>query len=287
MMKMPKLELYIISAALILGLLAIGLFWLINRGEPVNYPLKQVSPADTANMASTRKPLESDAIPMEPMIGEQRTVINQGLANLTELKTVKALVLGDAVAESRGASDADEASWHSIISKDLQDKYPGEFEWLFKGTTEATINDVLGYVPEVTLETDLVILCLGRNDWRTVRLTEFKKKYEQLIIELKAKSPQVDIFLIVEPPIKDTAANNRFFPFRKIIMDLGQKHDLPVIDQWSAFIEDPTPLDGLLADGVNPNNKGYRVFADAMLKEFKAQLLAVEAKRAAPESSGL
>jgi len=261
MIKIDKLELCIISVALILALLVTGLFWALNRGG-----------SDTLTMADTPKSLASETVPTDPLIAEQSTVTHQGLAKLTEPAAVKALVLGDAVAESQGASNRDEFGWHAIILKDLNDKYPGNLQWFFKTTTDATINEVLTYVPEVTQETDLVVLCLGRDDWKTIKLTEFKQKYEQLIVELKAKSPEADIFLIVEPPLKDVAANNRFFPIRKLILDLGQKHDLPVLDQWSAFINDQTPLDGLLVDGVNPNDKGYKVFADEVLKGFEEYL---------------
>lgn len=273
MIKITKLELYIISAAIILAVLIIGLFWVFNRGEPTNYTYKPSSSTEIQNMAGTTKSPDSEAVPTDALMIKQSTLTQLGLTKLTEPTTVNALVFGDAVAESQGASNKDEGGWHALISKELADKYPGNLKWLFKTTTDATIDDVLTYVPEVTPETDLVILCFGRKDWPTVRLTEFKQNYDQLLVELKAQHPQVDIFLIVQPPVKDVAANNRFFPFRAIIMDLGKKHGLPVIDQWSSFIKDPTPLDGLLADGVNPNDVGYRVFADEVLKGFEKKLV--------------
>jgi len=272
MIRITKLELYIVFAAFILALFVIGIFWAFNRGEPVAYTLKQPSATNSTTTANMTKAVDSEAVKTDPSVVDQSTVTHQGLAKLIEPKTVKALVLGDAVAESRGATNKDESAWYALISKDLRDKYPGNLQWIFKTTTSATINDVLKYIPEVTQDTDLVIICLGRNDWRRVKLTEFKQKYEQLLVDLKAKSPLIDIFLVVEPPVKDVEQNNKFFPYRKIIMDLGQKHDLPVIDEWSAYINDPTPLDELLANGVNPNDKGYRVFADEVLKEFNKSL---------------
>lgn len=108
-----------------------------------------------------------------------------------------------------------------------------------------------------------------------MRLTEFKQKYEQLLVELKAKSPHADLFLVVEPPVKNAVENNKFSPYRKIILDLGLKHQLPVIGEWAAFINDPLPLTSLLADGVNPNDKGYRVFADEVLNRFEGYLMTV------------
>ena len=106
-----------------------------------------------------------------------------------------------------------------------------------------------------------------------VRQTEFKASYDDLLVELKAANPFIDIFLVVEPPVRNTDDNNKFLPYRKIITGLGQKHDLAVIDGWSAFIDDPAPLDDLLADGVHPSDLGYRVFADAVLEGFKGYMM--------------
>ena len=134
------------------------------------------------------------------------------------------------------------------------------------------MNDAVRYLPEITQETDLIIVCFGRNDWATLTTDQFKQKYEQFLEELKVKSPNTDVFLVVEPPVNRIATNNKAFPYRQVILDLGQKYQLPVIDQWSAFINNPTPLSGLLVDSVNPNDKGYRVFADEVLKGFNERL---------------
>ena len=104
-------------------------------------------------------------------------------------------------------------------------------------------------------------------------LTEFKQKYEQLLVELKAKNPQANIFLVKEPPVKDIPDNNQYFPYRGVALNLAQKYQVPVIDEWTTFINDPSPLSGLLANNVDPNDKGYRVFADAVLKSFADYLM--------------
>lgn len=204
---------------------------------------------------------------------KQSPVTSLGLAKLTEPTTVKALILGDSVGESLGASNKGLSSWYTLVANDLRSKYPGTFQWNFKTRNEATIEDALKYVPEVTQDTDLIILCLGRNDWVTLTTNDFKQKYEQFLAELKAKSPHTDLFLVVEPPVKNIANNNKSFPYRQVILDLGKKHQISVIDEWTAFINDPTPLNGLLADGVNPNDKGYRIFANEVLKKLEEHLL--------------
>lgn len=272
--KITKHEIYIILTTFILAFLVIVFFWTLNRGETPAYTSKQtpqlnhtLTPADSANPADSAKNEKTS------LQAEESSINHKGLAKLTEPTTVKTLVLGDAVAESLGASNKDELGWHALVSKGLGDKYPGHFQWLFKTTADAALNTVTASAPEVTEDIDLIILCLGRQDWPVVTTEDFRQKYEQLLLGLKAQSPNADVFLIVEPPVKNTANNNKFFPYRQVIIELGKKHQLPVIDEWTAFINHPAPLAELLADGVNPNDKGYRVFADEVLKEFEGHLL--------------
>ncbi|MDO0824912.1 SGNH/GDSL hydrolase family protein [Desulfosporosinus nitroreducens] len=274
MIKPAKLELHIILATCLLALFVIGLFWVTNRGETPKYALKPSTPVDSpVTMTETSNPEDSEKTPANPLILEPSTITNHGLAKLSGPASVKALVFGGSVAESQGATNKEELSWHALVSKALLDKYPGNFQWLFKTTENATINTISAYAPEATQDTDLIILCLGRNDWATVATDDFKHKYEQLLVALKVRSPNANIFLVVEPPVKNVANNNKSFPYRQVIIEIGKKHQLPVIDEWTAFISDPTPLAGLLADGVHPNDKGYQVFAAEVLKGFEGYLL--------------
>lgn len=275
MIRTVKLELYIILVALILAVLVISVFWALNRGEPSMYMSKQPTQTDTGDRAITTDPRDLEAETMDPITAEQSTGAYQGLAKLIEPTTVKALVFGDAVAKSQGASNLDQSSWHTLLSNNLKNQYPGTLQWQLETASGTTIRDALTVVPEGIQDIDLVILCLGRNDSRVVRQTEFKASYNDLIVKLKDANPLVDIFLVIEPPVRNSDDNTQFLPYRKIITDLGLKHDLAVIDGWSAFIDDPAPLDDLLADGVNPSDLGYRVFADAVLEGFEGYLLGV------------
>lgn len=265
MKNTSKVELYIIVAAIILALLVLALFWGLNREKPSKSTLSATSPATLSKLPNS----EATTASIQP---EQTPVTSLGLAKLTGPTTVRALIMGDSVAESLGASNKDLSSWYTLVANDLRSQYPGTFQWNFKTTNKATIVDALKYLPEVTQEADLIILCLGRYDWATLTTNDFKQKYEQFLVELKVISPHTDLFLVVEPPVKSIETNNKSFPYRQVILDLGQKYQLPVIDQWSAFIKDPAPLSHLLADGVNPNDKGYQVFADEVLKKFDEYL---------------
>ncbi|AET70583.1 lysophospholipase L1-like esterase [Desulfosporosinus orientis DSM 765] len=260
MLRNAKLDLYIILAALIIAASIIGAFWVMNHGKTTDVTFKQPSPATTAGPTAEAEPSESASAKSLPGPGEE------------ELTTIRILVLGDAVAASQGASQKDETGWHALVSRELQGKYPLNFQWDFKTTEQATINNALTCVSDVTAETNLIILCLGRNDWTVLTPKEFKEKYEELLMTLKDKNPSAGIFLIAEPPVKNIKSNNRFFPYRQAILDLGKNQQLPVLDLWSAFIQDPAPLTDLLADGVNPNDQGYRIFASEVLKGFDGVL---------------
>lgn len=265
MKRTSKIELYIILSAIILSLIVLALFWGLNREEPPKSKLSDTSPttlSESPDFEATTASIETEQSPVKP----------QGLAKLTEPTTVRALILGDSVAESLGASNKGLSSWYTLVANDLRSKHPGTFQWNFKTTNKTTIEDALKYLPEVTQDTDLIILCLGRNDWATLTTNDFKQKYEQLLAELKIKSPNASVFLVVEPPVKTIATNNKSFPYRQVILDLGKTHQISVIDGWTAFINDPTPLKELLADAVNPNDKGYRVFANEVLKKFNEAL---------------
>ena len=266
MKNTSKVELYIILGAIILSLVVLALFWGLNRQQPSKSTLDSSSTAlygDPHSVATTASIKQPEPSPVTPL----------GLARLTQSTTVTALILGDSVGESLGASNKDLSSWYALVANDLRSKYPGTFQWKFKTTNKATIEDALKALPEVTQDTDLIILCFGRNDGTTLSTDDSKQKYEQFLEELKIKSPHTDLFLVVEPPVKNIANNNKTFPYRQVILDLGQKYQLPVIDEWSTFINDATPLSGLLANGVNPNNKGYRIFADEVVKKFDDYLL--------------
>lgn len=266
MRNTSNVELKIILAAILLSLLVLGLFWGMNReGSPKSTLSK--TPASALYVApvpeATPAPSEAKASPVAPL----------GLAKLKGSTTVKALILGDSVGESLGASNKALTSWYTLVANDLRSKYPGTFQWTFKTSNKATIEDALKALPEITQATDLVLLCVGRNDGDTLTTEDFKQKYEQFLAELKVKSPDTGLFLVVEPPVKNLANNNKSFPYRQVILDLGKTHQISVIDAWTVFINDPTPLNGLLFDGVNPNDKGYRIFANEVLKKFEENLL--------------
>lgn len=258
MKQTTKTEIYIISGALILSILVSAFFWERNRVTISQAPPKQTSQTTPSKLTAPG----------------QNPVTSQGLMKLKESTPVQALILGDSIGDSYGASNPDSSSWYTLVASDLKGKYPGTLQWHFQTKAGSTVNDALSYVPEVTPDTDLIVLCVGRSDSSRMTLTEFQQKYDQLLVKLKAKNPHADLFVVAEPPVKNnTLENIQYSPYRDAILTLAQKYQLHAIDMWTAFIQDPAPLASLLSDGVNPNDKGYRIFADEVVKSFNSVLM--------------
>ena len=245
--KSYKAELYIIVATLLIALIIVGFFWFQNKDVH----------KDTPSI--------SGSAPIS-------TPTSSGLTRISEEGDVNLLVLGDSLGSNNAASNPNPTGWTSLVSHDLQLLYPGTLKWTFTGEGYGA-NDILPLVPEIKVNSDVVFLCIGRSDASKINPTEFKQKYQQLILDVRKKVPQADLYLIVEPPVKNVEKNNQFFPFRQVILDLGQQNQLDVFDQWKTFINAPEPLDELLAaDTINPSDRGYRIFADTVLARFKDDL---------------
>lgn len=269
MLKKPsKVEINIIVAALVLSLATIAGFWGKNKMNSSN-PVLSLPASESISSAETESSgSESDS--------EQKIVTTYGLSKILESGELHGIILGDSLASSEGASNKNTSSWYSRVAEDLKSKYPGTTEWNFITGKQFTANNILARLPELGTEYDVVLISLGRSDSRLLSLEEFRQKYGMIIKELQSKLPHADIYLIVEPPVQNVADNNQFFPYREIIHNLGKEYQLPVVDQWQAFIEDPAPLASLLVDGVHPNDAGYRIFAKTVINSFDEKLKSEE-----------
>lgn len=264
-----RTELYIILIALILALITIGVFWIRNKGETV--PNNSASASIVASSNSVTQPDPENNPSSTPK--EQPKPIRFGLTRILEKDDVNILVLGDSIGMSKGASDPNQTGWTSLVAQDLQALYPGQSKWTYKTGEGFTANNIQPLIPEIGADSDVVLLCFGRSDSSKIRLTDFKRKYQEIIQSVRAKVPQADIYLLVEPPVKNIQSNNRYFPYRQVILDLGQQNQIKVIDQWASFVNSPEPLQTLLVtDQVYPSDKGYRLFADAVSAAFKEYL---------------
>lgn len=187
------------------------------------------------------------------------------LKGIKKLKsgTVNAVILGDSIAVSQGAFKPYVTGWDSYLNKSLAKKYSNEIEWDNKAASGTLVDYCLERAAEIESETDVVFICVGRNDRNVYTPDQFSKKYTQLIRVIKRKAPKADIFCIVEPPMV-SQDESKFLAIRKAIKNVSVKSGVNLLDVWSAFPKNQDELDKLLADGLHPNKKGYKIMSGYM-----------------------
>jgi len=185
-----------------------------------------------------------------------------GIRKLKE-ERVKAVILGDSIALSQGASNPLLNGWSKDLKKDLYSNYSNNIVWDNKALSGSLIDYCLMRATEITSSTDVVFICVGRNDRNFYEMYEFKEKYQQLINIIKGNAPDADIFCIVEPPMV-SSDEHAFMGIRTAIINAATNTGSNLLDVWSVFPRDAVALDPLLTDRLHPNNDGYRLMADYM-----------------------
>jgi len=209
----------------------------------------------------------------ETVEAAQGTVITESVAKTHPVKgkgirklkssTVNAVILGDSIAVSQGAIKPYKTGWDSYLNKSLSKKYSNNIVWDNKASSGTLVDYCLERATEIESTTDVVFICVGRNDRNVYPPDQFSKKYTQLIRVIKRKAPKADIFCIVEPPMV-SQDESRFLDIRKAIKNISVKAGVNLLDVWSAFPKKQDELDALLSDGLHPNKKGYKIMSNYM-----------------------
>ncbi|EGW38446.1 SGNH/GDSL hydrolase family protein [Desulfosporosinus sp. OT] len=189
----------------------------------------------------------------------------QTLTGISKIKRgpVNAVILGESIAVSQGASNPATTGWNSYLNTALYDKYSNKIVWDNKASAGKLIDYCLERAKEITSNTDAVFIFTGRIDRNFSTPERFSEKYTQLINEVKSKAPKADIFCIVEPPMI-SPDESKFLGIRKTIIDVATKNGVNLIDVWSAFPQDQVALSALLADVLHPNDTGNKLMSDFM-----------------------
>lgn len=183
--------------------------------------------------------------------------------NISKIKTgvVNAVILGDSISVSQGASDPKSTGWNIDLGTKLHQKHFGYINWINLGRSGITIDYCLEKAEEITSDVDVVFICVGRNDRNIYTPDQFDEKYSLLIKNIKAINPNIEIYLIIEPPMV-SLDDSVFNGIRETIFKVANKTDCITVDVWSAFPEDQVKLGLLLSDGLHPNDDGYIVMSD-------------------------
>ncbi|SHH98276.1 SGNH/GDSL hydrolase family protein [Desulfosporosinus lacus] len=191
------------------------------------------------------------------------------LTGISKLKsgTVNAVILGDSIAVSQGASDPATTGWNSELKTSLANKYSNDIVWNNKASSGHLIDYSLTRATEIVNTTDAVFICTGRIDRNFDTPDQFSEKYTQLINDIKTRAPDADIFCIVEPPMV-SADESLFLGIRTTIINVSAKTGSNLLDVWSAFPQDQVTLTDYLIDGLHPNDKGYKLMSSYIFNQL-------------------
>ncbi|WP_088188445.1 SGNH/GDSL hydrolase family protein [Desulfosporosinus sp. FKA] len=191
-------------------------------------------------------------------LGAQSTVIT----GIKKLKTnnINAVILGDSISVSQGASDPLTNGWNSDLNNSLSKLYGHRIIWDNKGSSGTLVDYCLQRAVEINKDTDAVFICVGRNDRNFYQPGQFSLKYTRLIRLIQKEAPQADIFCIVEPPMVSTD-ESLFKGIRSQIIIACNNTGADLLDVWNGFPENQTNLSGILSDGLHPLDIGYNLMA--------------------------
>lgn len=115
-----------------------------------------------------------------------------------------------------------------------------------------------------------IFLMIGINDLgRGLSMELIRSKYEQIIMKVKDDSPGTRIVLQTVLPINETIISFNYMKgkthaikeLNAHILELGQKHNLQVIDLFNLFSDDGDQLPvEFCVDGLHLNGKGYLIW---------------------------
>lgn len=184
---------------------------------------------------------------------------------------IRAVILGDSIAVSQGVLNPLKTGWTKDLKTALYKKYSNKIVWDNKAASGTLVDYCLTRAKEIKSTTDVVFICVGRNDRNFYTSAQFSNKYAQLIRAIKRKAPKADIFCIVEPPMV-SSDESKFMGIRKAIIDVSAKTGSNLLDVWSAFPNDQDKLGALLQDGLHPNDEGYKLMSDYMYKRLVREI---------------
>lgn len=115
-------------------------------------------------------------------------------------------------------------------------------------------------------ERRVVLFNNGLHGWHLDDTTEYAKEYENTIRFLLEEFKGTQIMLLLTTHVADNERNERVLVRNRVVAELAQKYNLPIIDLY-AVTEKHKDL--LSADGVHFLDAGYRLLAETLVKEVR------------------
>ena len=174
---------------------------------------------------------------------------------LHEKADVNALILGDSMGQSNGASTTDK-KWFNLIAKDVKTKYNSTIttDLITGGGSTGIRSWVELNNSKITTKYDVAYLCFGQNDQWSMTPDEFGIFYESIIIKLKKTNPNIEIIPIIQSSFRKDNA------YCDVIKKLSTHYNLQYADTIKTFVNSPERYEDLTKDTEIPNDKGYSYY---------------------------
>lgn len=181
------------------------------------------------------------------------------------------VAVGDSTAQGIGASRPGH-SYVGMLARDLRSHSARSVRVVNLARSGARLREALAeQVPKLAeLEPDLLTVAIGANDIADFDAVRFEREFDELCEALPKHAivSEVPAFYFGKPA-RDAAWANR------IIHRIAARHGLDVVELHAATLRQTGvwyALNQVAADFFHPNDRGYRVWADAFWPQVQARV---------------
>ncbi len=204
------------------------------------------------------------------------------------MKTI--LFQGDSITDAGRSRDNDNdrgTGYPTLVSAELGLKYPGEYKFINKGISGNRIVDLYSRIKcdFINLKPDYLTILIGINDvWHEignrngVDNDKFFRVYCNLIEEIRAMLPDIEIFILEPFVLKASATEKSWGVFRKETLmraesarAVAEKFGLTFVPLQEKFdeAEKKACASYWLGDGVHPTAAGHEIIANEVVKALE------------------
>ncbi len=207
------------------------------------------------------------------------------------MKTI--LFQGDSITDAGRNRDNDREmgiGYPLLVSADLGFKYPAEITFINKGISGNRIVDIDTRIKRdiINLKPDYLTILIGINDvWHEINdrngvdNKKFFRVYSAIIEEIKARLPELKIFILEPFVLRASATDEDWGVFRRetemraeSARAVAEKYGLTFIPLQEKFdeLEKKAEASYWLSDGVHPTAAGHRLIANEVIKALEGEI---------------
>ncbi len=197
---------------------------------------------------------------------------------------------GDSITDAGRNRDNDNErgiGYPTLVSAELGLKYPGEFIFINEGISGNRIVDLYARIKRdiINRKPDYLTILIGINDvWHEINdrngvdNDKFFRVYCNLIEEIKAMLPGIEIFILEPFVLKASATEKKWGVFRRetemraeSAKAVAEKFGLTFIPLQEKFDEAEKKAEASywLGDGVHPTAAGHEIIANEVVKALE------------------